>query len=347
MRIRVLVAFICGVRVAGSQTPSRVACDVVAQPSDSGGGRFVSVAEGPGGRLAWTDGRPTEFLVKDASGKVRTVGRSGGGPGEFSRVGMLGWLGDTVWAADVRVPRINFYSDSGRILGVATGTALVLWVPRPDGRLVGFPMIALGSPTQPPFALVAQQPGALRRDTIKSFPNPPVERYQIPGLASMAAQPFAFSATTAFSPDGSRFCSVRPDGDEVRIECVDDRGRPVLDTSHKLSPRPLTDAVYDSVLAPYAARGRGDVMRDLIKKPRNLPPVLWMMVDNDGGIWLQRSHRSEPMTILTRLRPDGSLRDELVIPKRYRILGTNGAAFWAATADADGLETLHRCRIAR
>jgi hypothetical protein len=139
---------------------------------------------------------------------------------------------------------------------------------------------------------------------------------------------------------------VRPDGDDGRIECVDDRGRSLLDAPLRLTPRRLTDAVYDSVVAGLG-RGQGRteaVMRDLIKKPRNLPPVMWIMIDNDGGIWLQRSHRSEPVAVWTRLRPNGSIRDELVIPKRYRVVGTNGDAMWVATADADGVETLHRCQ---
>ena len=86
-------------------------------------------------------------------------------------------------------------------------------------------------------------------------------------------------------------------------------------------------------------------MRELIKRPRNLPAVTFMKVDASGSIWLQRSHDYEPVTHYTRLHANGSIRDELVMSKSHRLIQPDGDSFWAARADDDGLETLYRCRV--
>lgn len=332
---------------ASAQAPTRLSCNAVVPPSDSGAGRFGHVAEGPGGRLAWTDGRGTEFLLRDPQGKVRTVGRRGEGPGEFQRIGLIGWLGDTVWVSDGRVPRVTLFSDTGRLLRVSTATPQVSWIPTPDGRLVGIGWIGLGGPTLPPWVIMAQAPGELKRDSIKVFETPAVEHFSLPPQGALNPQPFAFRAVASSSSSGSRFCSARPDGDATTIECVDSRGRLLVKAQPRLTPRPLTEAVYDSMIALFA-RGPGRTesgMRDLIKRPRNLPAVMALFVEPSGVMWLQRSHAYEPVALWTRLRADGVVLDDVMIPKQYRLISPQGDSFWAAQADADGLETLYRCRL--
>jgi len=346
MRIRVLVTLTIAARIVAAQAPNLSCVDVV-PPSDSGSGRFGDAALGPDGRLAWTDGRPGQFLLRDARGIVRVVGRRGAGPGEFNSVGQLGWLGDTVWVSDGRLPRVTFFSDTGRLIHVATAMPTVSWIPRPDGRLVGIGWMPLGAPALPPWIVTSQRAGELRRDTLKAFRNPAVEHFALPPANAMNPQPFAFRAIATSTPDGSRFCNASPDGDDTRIECIDDRGRTLLETTLKLSPRPLTDAVYDSMIAVFG-RGQGrtkEMVRDLIKRPRNLPPVMNVMLDNSGEIWLRRSHSYEAGSRWTRVRSNGSIRDDVDIPQRYRVMRPDGDAIWTAAADSDGVETLYRCRI--
>jgi hypothetical protein len=304
------------------------------------------VAEGRDGRLAWTDGRPGQFLLRDTRGTVRVVGRRGAGPGEFNSVGQLGWLGDTLWVSDGRLPRVTFFSDTGRLIRVETAMPTVSWIPRPDGRLVGIVWAQLGVPFAP-WIVTSQRAGDLDRDTLKVFRNPPVEMYALPPANAMNPQPFAFRAIANWAPDGSRFCNASPDGTDTRLECVDDRGRTLLETTLKLNQRPLTDAVYDSMITVLSrAPGRTrESMRDLIRRPRNLPPVMNLMIANSGEAWLRRSHSYEPASRWTRVHPNGSIRDDVEIPQRYRVIRADADGLWAAVADNDGLETLHRCRI--
>lgn len=356
MRLRVLVAIILAARASSGQTVTPLSCEAVVPPSDSGSGRFGAVAEGTSGRLAWSDGRPGQVLVRDSRGTVRLIGRSGDGPGEFRTISAVGWRNDTLWTSDGRLRRVQFFSDTGRLLSVATGTPVVVWYPRPDGRLLGFvaqPLAptparsrtALGSPVVQPYAIVAQHPGDTRRDTIAVFQRAAVESFPLPPTGVLNEQPFAPRTVVASSPDASRFCRAHPEDSRTLLQCVDDRGRLLFNRSLEFSRRSLTDAVYDSMIALFA-RGQGRTaygMRALINRPRQLPQVMAMMIDRGGAIWLRRSHEYEPVALWTRLRPDGAVRDDVVISKRYRLLRPDGDTFLAAEADSDGVETLLRC----
>lgn len=336
-------------RPASPQAAS-LTCDAVIPPSDSGSGRIATVAPGRNGRLAWTDGRPGQFLLRDSTGTTRVIGRAGAGPGEFNGVGGMEWIGDTLWVADFRLPRVQFFSDTGRLMRVATALLPAAWGPRPDGRLVGFRPQPLANP-QPPTVL-SHRPGATASDTVIAFPLAPTERIMVPvrGRAPVSnPHPLAAETMIGWSADHTRFCGTIPaNANAVRLRCVDDRGRSLLDRQLVLPPRPVTDAIYDTVIALFSRAPSGRTaadMRQRISRPRNLPPVLGMMVDNGGDIWLARSHTSEATARWLRLRSNGTIRDTVVFSAKYRIIRLQSDTAWATTADADDLQTLSRCRI--
>jgi len=350
MRIRVLVAIMLSARISSSQagvTP--LSCDAIAAPSDNGSGRLGAVAPGRGERLAWSDGQPGQFVLRDGSGKIRLVGRNGAGPGEFDRPGEMNWIGDTLWVSDYRLHRVQFFSDTGRLIRVATAMLPGNWGAARDGRLVGFGPVPAGRPF--PVNVLSHQPGTARLDTLRTFPVVSVDRMELPLRGEPVHVPQPLAAQTVFGSNAefNRFRAAVPEAGSLRLTCVDDRGRVALAKLVSLPPRALTDAVYDSTIASYLRYpGRTDaMMRSRVARPRNLPLALGMMVDQLGGIWLKRSHSYEEVGHWTRLRPDGSILGDLVLPKRVRPLRSDGDSFWAATADSDGLETLHKCRIGR
>ena len=86
-------------------------------------------------------------------------------------------------------------------------------------------------------------------------------------------------------------------------------------------------------------------MRSRVDKPRHLPLALSMLVDEEGGVWLRRTHSDEQPAMWTRLRADGTVLGDLNAPRRMRIFRVAADHVWAAQPDDDGVETLHRCRI--
>ena len=333
----------------GQDRTTALSCSVVVAPTDSSPGLFVNVAEGSTGRLAWSDGRPGQFLLRDSRGVVRVVGRRGAGPGEFDLPGWMSWVGDTVIVSDFRLRRVQFFSDTGRLIRVLTGMVPTYWTAQPDGRIAGLRPTALASELPLPMVLVSQRPGDIKMDTVASFEMPAVERFErVAGRQTVRnQQPFHPGGEVGSSQNGARFCgTVQVGDDSIRLRCTDGAGRIIVDRSVSLSPRPLTSAVYDSVVARFTTGGNiASDLRGRIKRTRYLPLVQSLRVDDGGSPWIQRTHSSEPDAVWTRLHPDGRFRDDVVIPKRFRMVRPEGDIIWLTTADDDGMETLHKCRI--
>lgn len=77
--------------------------------------RVGKVLIGPEGQLYLSQPRDGEIRMYDIDSEhVATIGRRGQGPGEFNRLGGIGFLGDTLYASDAE--RINFFASDGRFI---------------------------------------------------------------------------------------------------------------------------------------------------------------------------------------------------------------------------------------
>lgn len=332
-----------------AQEVSNLACAPVAALSDTSSGRVGSLAVGPRGLLAWSEGRVLAPQVREGRGRVRSVGRAGSGPGEFESLGRMGWLGDTLWVSDFRTARVQFFSDTGAYLRGVRTPPRVIWTPRPDGSLVGVEPATV-APMPIPYAVLSFQPGSAAPDTIHRFPRVEPSPVLVPVGDRVSPNPHPFLPRTVFAqnPSGSRFCAALPEsGPGTRLQCVDDRGRVVFDQILTLAPRPLTDVVYDSVIKVFSATPERtpEMMRDRISRPRNLPTVIELLVQDDGEMWLGRASRYEAQARWSRLDAAGRARSDVVLPTRHRVLRVRGDSVWLAVPDADDLETVAGCRI--
>jgi hypothetical protein len=344
----VLAMLAPGLASAQSAPGAELSCLVAISPADTDFGRFTAVAPGFQNQLAWTDGRSGQLSIRDAQGKVRKVGRQGSGPGEFQYVGSMDWIGDSLWVADGRLPRVQVFSDTGRLLRGITAVLPGSWGAVDGGVLVGFGNMPLGYDV--PFAVLAYTQGATSIDTVAVFQVPPSERFPLPPAMALNRQPLLPTTIISASPNHQRFCGAIPGAQErVQLRCVDRRGRVALDRDLQLEARPLSAAVYDGVLKAWS-RGperTESMLRDLIRRPRNLPLVLEMAVENEGGIWLRRTHDSETASIWTRLSSDGTPRGAVLLPSGYRLVRVDAQRVWATSTDSDGLQTMHQCTVRR
>lgn len=177
---------------------------------------------------------------------MRIVGRQGSGPGEFQYVASMDWIGDSLWVADGRLPRVQVFSDTGRLLRGITAVLPGGWGAGDGNVLVGFGNIPLGRDV--PFAVLAYTQGATSIDTVAVFPVPPSERFPLPPAMALNRQPLLPTTIIGGSPNHQRFCGAIPNGEvRVQVRCVDRRGRVALDRTLQLAPRPLSAAVYDGV----------------------------------------------------------------------------------------------------
>ncbi len=90
--------------------------------TDDGGpeefGDVAGVARGPGGELFVGDAYSREVRVFGPDGRhLRTFGRNGEGPGEFSAIYSLAWIGGRLLVWDPPMGRLNQFSVEGEWLG--------------------------------------------------------------------------------------------------------------------------------------------------------------------------------------------------------------------------------------
>jgi hypothetical protein len=91
---------------------------VIGASNDQGFGRIVDVALDAGGRVWVADGLKNEIRVFSPEGRaVRTVGRKGGGPGEFLMLAGMDWdPAGRLWTVDGASARYSVWDTGGTLV---------------------------------------------------------------------------------------------------------------------------------------------------------------------------------------------------------------------------------------
>ena len=335
-------------QTVGAAIPDSVAyaCTPVLVPGPDDDGEIGSFAPGPDGLLAWTVDRTT-LMIGPAMDQAIRVGRAGEGPGEFSFIDQIGWAGDTLWASDLMQARIQFFDRTGALIGghrVPPGGG---WQRSTSGQLM-----ALGSkPIAASGWSVLRMSGDSTTptvDTVFHFPGPDPRIVHVPmssDQALMTSDPFLPDAAVVVAAGAGLFCGSEPlTDDDTRIRCVDDRGTLTFDSVLTLSPQPLSDRTWNSVIGSYLRGDAGTVaaIEGLFTHPDALPRVTALGVDRNGALWIDRSWYSDSVQHWLRLTPTGALRDTLLLTRGH-IAYLAGDTLWRESSDADGMEMLERC----
>lgn len=324
------------------------ACAPVLVPGPESDGTIGAFEPGPDGLRAWTSNETT-LMIGTSADQAITVGRQGEGPGEFTWVEQLGWIGDTLYVTDLMQSRVQYFDRDGRLLRGQRLPAHSGWRLSPDGRFLaigGKPVGAAG------WAVLEAVPDSFvpRADTLFHFPGPEVATIQIPlgGGASIFTQdPFAPTARAVAAADHSQFCGSEPlAGDQVRIRCIDDRGVLIRDTVLVLAPEALSDSLWNRTIDRFARRAPGGraAVESKFSRPGALPRVMGLGVDTDGALWILRSHNSDSVQRWLRLTPTGAVRDTLLASGGY-IAHLSGDTLWRHRSDTDGMQSVERCVV--
>ncbi|MET0395983.1 MAG: hypothetical protein ABW277_04095 [Longimicrobiaceae bacterium] len=284
----------------------------------------IAVADRQSGDVRWYDARGRH---------VRTVGRKGGGPGEFTRIGWIQAVGDSLAVGDGGASRVTILGPDGAVLRT---TAMVDDTsgrrPRPVAALPGGAVLAsLGAPFDPARAAT----GA--RDSVtylRQAPDgaPPTVLGRFPGTEQVV-RVAENSVSIMDVPFGRRdHVAVRGDGfyagsaDRTEVGRYDARGRLVGLVRWGSTPRPVTPAdvaVYrERALAgadPAARPGMQRMLADL-PYPKAMPAYARILVDRAGALWVQEYSPSEEDPVRwTVFDADERQLGTLTLPPRFRL----------------------------
>ncbi|HEX9886037.1 MAG TPA: hypothetical protein VGA70_06095 [Longimicrobiales bacterium] len=353
------VAALAGPVPGAAQAPVDVPLPTVLEPVYTVGavdgadwevlGGVAAVAFDPAGRLAILDSGNDRVVLVGRDGRhVRTIGRSGRGPGELSRPMGL--------AATGTGELVVFDAGSGALVVYDTaGTFLRQFRPPfgrgyPGARLRAMPGGGVVSASGDGVALIDPRDGESPFHTLNRYdlvdsgePVALAEAWRaLAGAASggqeVAGRQVGFTALPAFAP-GLHF-DVLPDGrlafadsTDYRIEIVAGTGAGggVAVVGRPLRPRPTTDRDRDrererrrqraAGVAPggrtLPVAGRGSLERQLalLEFWPEIPVIRGLRADPAGRLWVARAPNADGATPIDLLTGDGTYLGTLRVPE--------------------------------
>lgn len=327
-----------------------------------GGSGIGGFTVSPSGLLAVDNGASQVTIVTSSGGKLRTIGRGGSGPGEFSRGGVLiGWLQDTLVVVDNGLRRISLFRPQ-------TG-ALLATLPQ-------------GAKTRPRSLAAAGSKlyviSAMRMAERRARPNTPeilfpVLMSAVTPLTSTGIGPRISALTdsinevdgfdcendrggwdiTGFFPDHGPLVTVLPGPrlvtavrDSFLITIRDPASTTPATLIRHASPRlRVPKEVWDSLTAPFRDARGGLRCGKESQRPEFLPAIRAVQGDALGRLWVETTNaRGTEMQVIS---PTGvgigrfamPLHDESV-PWQVQ----NGVVYFVV-ADGDGLQAIRSFRV--
>lgn len=316
-------------------------------------------------------------VFDDAGRLVRSIGRSGSGPGEFQMLQHIGFVRDTLYATDQALRRVSFFVPaSGFVRTQALASPLIgtqppeIYSPTvpsrllPDGTSLVWPSIAVrwlaaGKNRIPMFRLSSD---AMKLDTIAQaefeVPNV-VINFQGRGIG--ATKPFPDGPLYSFLVDGTGVLIVRRRVAAVRsatfhVGKVDLAGDTVFLREIQYQPVPVSEVLISEAVAQIHERlarrppspGPNDILtalRDGNHIPRTLPPVTEASSGSDGTIWLKRERTQAPRTVWQVLSPDGTLRATVELGRNQSVKAVSGNTLIVTELDSLDVPYVVRYRI--
>jgi 6-bladed beta-propeller len=333
-------------RIGGAETGPSSLSDVRGLAVDAAGRIFV------------LDFQAQQIQLFDSTGAyLRSIGRHGAGPGEFSNAnGMLRAPDGRLWINDPLNNRFTVLDPEGKLLishpvrtsgygyrwdawfsaaGVLHELVLVRqdtsWVP----RIRRFGAADLGADTLP------QYPCGSTPDEVAGM------LYRTPrGLMQV---PYAPSGHSAVDPQGYLWCSAARGYHIVKVRL--ERPETTAVISGTRPPVPLNAAERDSARTQVRDfyRKTGGADPDLSRIPAVKPALLALDVDDAGRLWA-RAGTAEAGTVFDVYDARGGPVAEAHAPfaiSAFRPIIFRGDRLYTIVTDADGVPFVIRARISR
>ncbi len=282
--------------------------------ADSDGTIFVRTAQ------------PPTINVFDAQGRfVRTIGREGEGPGEFTIAGRHGVLADTLWVLDPVNARVTLFDREGTVLatrpsnpdgrGTDFGSQQFTTVPLLGGHVIQIPGMPPPGTDHPLEAPIRFRPDASESPRQVGTLTVPTDGLLVPGVGVFWLRDFpAFPPLISVASNGGGWAYVDDDeanpaaavisrysasGELVWTRTLESPRTPVSDTARdRLVDAALeifTPDVLESTRRWAEAQGepaprgtRKDMVEDALGLPDFYAPFDDVVMGRDGSVWLRR-----------------------------------------------------------
>jgi hypothetical protein len=368
-----------GIRIVTNVLPTNVAATIASSPTlDIGGGDDAAGAlAGVMGAVRLGDGRVAiaeqstrSIKLFDAKGRfVRTIGRQGAGPGEFTSLVRLDLLpGDSLAAYDGLRATLTVFDTIGRVgrterLPAGPG-GLSLNGVLGDGTMVlsrayNVMFSRTSRPERDPITYVAVRPQSRVVDTIADVAGTDMFLFAGEDFSSRRELPFGRTSVIAVGRDRLYFGT----GDRWQIDARTSDGQVVGVYRLRHEPTKVTESEIARFKREFIERMKGtrvqatggggggpadmrarmiaqsERMLEVVPFPETHAPYDSLLIGADGELWVRRAHPfpSEAST-WTILAHGGAALGLVTLPAEMRPLHIGRDFLVALTKDADDVQ---------
>lgn len=367
------VAFPSGVPVVAQASAGRVRTVLDGNTYEMGRIDWIGIA--PNGDIVLS--HPSEAVLRRLRSGERipaTIGRRGGGPGEFQSIVTLGWVAGDLWVYDRSNVRVTVLDAAGRLrrefrvptvfdgrsdqAGSTPHSYGLPWVRAilPDDRYV-VEARPRGNPEQMRNAVSAllrvEQDSSLATE-ILSFP--PVDCHRevlVDGNPGSIRIPFCVDALVGVDPRGSYAVAIEgnaPPGSMARwcLTTVEIATGSRQQRCHTERATPVTNRDVDTALARLEERAPHPDLkraaRALDRLPKYFPLFRAIKIGPDGTTWLERWWGGGPRRWVVLDRA-GAVVTSVSVPNGLEIRAVERDRALGVLESEDGVESVAELRI--
>jgi hypothetical protein len=326
------------------------------------------VVIGLDGGIAVVQGQDHAIRFFGAQGApLASVGREGEGPGEFGRMGSIGWLADSLWVFDAQLRRVTVfgpdreYARTIRVvrrngsgddvssflapLAVYADHTILAVAFADSGRLL---LVRADLETGRERALVVRQTMA----DAHVLTSPYLELDVFPPVPIFAVSPRGRFATVVRVDEGESpprpIASARQQaGPRLSITTLDQDGDTGVTSTVEVPGVAISRAVADSLIEAKASRLRPETER-LFRRhayvPPFWPPAKSAVVSDSGSAWIQL-HSSTRDALYLVVDARGEVLGTVTLRPNTVVAAIGDGVVWCLETDADDVQTIVRYKL--
>ncbi len=303
-------------------------------------------------------------VVFDHRGRfAQTLGRRGGGPGEFIAPLLMGWYSSELWVSDWNARRVTFFDvDNGGVKTVPYAQPFEAaydvfswgpWAVLADGGIVGYPETgshAIARGLTPFVVLPVSDASGAVRDTLAVLSREGEIAEITAGLQSNSimflSTPLPQGDLIDLAPDGAAAVVVNRRSwngagtPEFQVTRLSAAGDTVFDRSVAYRPRSVPEDFFDdriqnmltsnSVVDRAAHAG---AVREFFETRRYFPPVTRLLAGGDGTTWLGQADDGSGEAEWLVLDRSGATIGRVRLPAASRVVSATETECWIVETD--------------